>query len=114
AKQHKITPAPYAYTYYQLDTMCLKKGVQMEEISSLLNWDIDSIKYFNPTYKGTYIPKTEPNQCITGPLMHIGKLVSLEESLYSKSNDSENTLTDNSQDPSDLYPLTTTIVFENH
>lgn len=114
AKQHKITPAPSPYTYYQLDTMCLKKGVQMEEISSLINWDIDSIKYFNPTYKGTYIPKTEPNQCITGPLMHIGKLVSLEESLYSKSNDSENTLTDNSQDPSDLYPLTTTIVFENH
>ncbi len=114
AKQHHITAAPSPYTYYQLDTMCLKKGVQMSDISNLINWDIDSIKFFNPTYKGTYIPKTEPSQCITGPLMYIGKLVSLEDSLYNTSGNSEGLVEDNSQDASDLYPLSTTIVYDNH
>lgn len=113
AKQHQITAAPSPYTYYQLDTMCLKEGVYMKDIAELINWEIDSIKFFNPMYKGTYIPKTEPNQCITGPLKHIGKLVSLELNLY-KSSQPEIIVADNSSNPSELYPLQTKTVLERY
>jgi membrane-bound lytic murein transglycosylase D len=90
--------AAYLMTYYaennlipmeakihgsQLDTMCLTKGVHMETIERISGWNIEEIKVLNPVYKKTYIPLTFPNQCITGPLMKIGKLVSLEDSLYS-------------------------------
>lgn len=108
AKHHQIKAAPSPYTYYQLDTMCLKKGVKMEDISKLVDWSIDSIKYFNPVYKGTYIPKTEQNQCITGPLTYIGKLVSLEDSLYKIPTESDEA----TQDPTNttqLYPTETTV-----
>lgn len=81
-KEHNIIPFPSDLHLAQLDTMCLKQGVQMADISRLVNWDLEEIKSLNPIYKTTYIPKTEPAQCIQGPLTKIGELVSKEEELY--------------------------------
>lgn len=80
--EHNLTPMEAKIHYAQLDTMCLTTGVHMETISKLIDWDLDEIKYLNPIYKRTYIPLTYPNQCISGPLMKIGKLVSFEDRLY--------------------------------
>lgn len=80
--EHNIVPAAAKIHYFQLDTMCLKKGMHMSTISSLIDWPVDDIKTLNPVYKAQYIPFSEPNQCIVGPLEKIGKLVSLEDSLY--------------------------------
>ena len=84
--EHNIEPAPAKIHYYQLDTMCLTKGVHMSTIASLIDWPVEDIKTVNPIYKAQYIPFTQPNQCITGPLTKIGKLVSLEDSLYKLEN----------------------------
>jgi len=84
--EHNIEPAPAKIHYYQLDTMCLTKGMHMSTISSLIDWPVDDIKTLNPVYKAQYIPFTQPSQCITGPLTKIGKLVSLEDSLYKLEN----------------------------
>jgi membrane-bound lytic murein transglycosylase D len=81
-KEYNLTPAPPKIHYSQLDTMCLKKGVHMQSISKLLDWDVEDIHHLNPIYKTKYIPFTSPSQCIVGPLAKIGKLVSLEDSLY--------------------------------
>lgn len=81
-KEHNIIPFPSDLHFAQLDTICLKQGVQMADISRLVNWDLEEIKSLNPIYKTTYIPKTEPAQCIQGPLVKIGELVSKEEELY--------------------------------
>lgn len=80
--EHNIVPMDVNVHYAQIDTMCLTSGVHMNTISRLVNWDVDAIKSLNPIYKTTYIPKTEPGQCISGPLDKIGLLVSLEDSLY--------------------------------
>ncbi len=80
--EHNIVPAEAKIHYYQLDTMCLTKGIHMTTISSLIDWTTEDIKTLNPIYKAQYIPFTEPNQCISGPLQKIGKLVSMEDSLY--------------------------------
>jgi len=80
--EHNITPVEPKVHYAQLDTMCLSGGVHMATISKLVNWPVDDIKSLNPVYKTTYIPKTNPGQCITGPLEKIGLLVSLEDSLF--------------------------------
>lgn len=84
--EHNIVPAEAKIHYYQLDTMCLSKGIHMSTISSLVDWNIEDIKALNPIYKAQYIPYTEPYQCISGPLQKIGKLVSLEDSLYAMEN----------------------------
>ena len=80
--EHNLVPMEAKIHHAQLDTMCLGKGVHMETISRLLDWEVEDIKALNPTYKRTYIPQTVPPQCLTGPLMKIGKLVSFEDSLY--------------------------------
>jgi membrane-bound lytic murein transglycosylase D len=81
--EHNIVPAEAKIHYYQLDTMCLNRGIHMQTIAKLVDWTVEDIQILNPVYKTTYIPFTEPNrQCITGPLTRIGQLVSLEDSLY--------------------------------
>ena len=54
----------------------------MATIAQLVKWEQEDIKALNPVYKTSYIPHTQPNQCITGPLEKIGLLVSMEDSLY--------------------------------
>lgn len=82
-KEHNITPQEATIKYYELDTMCLKKGVHMETIADLLDISLEDIQRLNPIYKRSFIPKgvTEP-YCISLPLDQVGKLVSLEDSLY--------------------------------
>ncbi|MES2588729.1 MAG: LysM peptidoglycan-binding domain-containing protein [Bacteroidota bacterium] len=80
--EHNLVPMEAKIHYTQLDTMCLTRGMHMETIAKLVDWNIEEIQMLNPVYKRTYIPLTAPNQCISGPLMKIGKLVSLEDSLY--------------------------------
>jgi membrane-bound lytic murein transglycosylase D len=81
-KEHNIKPAAAKNTFYQLDTICLSKGVHMSTIEKLTAWSEDEVAVLNPIYKTRYIPGTDPKQCITGPFSEIGKLVSFGDSLY--------------------------------
>ena len=80
--EHNIVPMEAKWNYAQLDTICLKSGIHMSTISNLTGWELDEIQVLNPIYKTSYIPLTTPRQCISGPLLEIGKLVSLESELY--------------------------------
>jgi membrane-bound lytic murein transglycosylase D len=80
--EHNIVPAEAKIHYQQIDTMCLSAGIHMNTISKLVEWPIEEIQALNPVYKTTYIPKTSPPQCISGPLEKIGLLVSIEEDMY--------------------------------
>jgi len=80
--EHNIIPAEAPVHFVELDTMCLSQGIHMSTISELIDWNEADIKELNPIYKQSYIPETEPKQCIRGTLKTIGKLVSLEDSLY--------------------------------
>jgi len=80
--EHNIIPMEAKIHNAQLDTMCLKNGAHMNTISQLVNWDLEEIKTLNPVYKSTFIPKTTPARCITGPMEKITLLVSMEDSLY--------------------------------
>lgn len=84
--EHNIVPAEAVYHYTQLDTMCLSQGIHMSTITQLIGWEEADIKELNPIYKLSYIPQTDPGQCIKGPIQLIGKLVTLEDSLYALEN----------------------------
>jgi membrane-bound lytic murein transglycosylase D len=83
---HNIVPAEAKLTYYDLDTVCLRKGVQMQRVEALVGITVPEIQMLNPVYKGTYIPKTEPNQCITLPLEKIALFIEYEEDIYKSDN----------------------------
>jgi membrane-bound lytic murein transglycosylase D len=80
--EHNLLPAEPQIHYYQLDTLCLNRGIHMQTIEKLVSWSVEDIQSLNPVYKTSYIPPTLPRQCVTGPLQKIGLLVSLEDSLY--------------------------------
>jgi membrane-bound lytic murein transglycosylase D len=80
--EHNIVPMESNVAYYQLDTMLLQKGVHFETVSRITGMDVEEIKRLNPIYKRSYIPKGMPNYSIQLPLEEIGKLVSMEDSLY--------------------------------
>ena len=100
--EHNILPAPAKIHNAELDTMCLKKGLYMQTISSVLGWDLDEIKELNPLYKTEYIPASEKQRCVTGHSDRILRLVELEDSLYKldkpKYNTSIETVSNNDQD----------------
>jgi membrane-bound lytic murein transglycosylase D len=81
--EHNIIPIEAKLHNAQLDTICFNKAIHMNTISKLVSWDLEEIKVLNPIYKSTYIPKTSPPQCITGPMEKIYSLAGLEDSLYS-------------------------------
>ena len=80
--EHNIVPMEAKWNYGQLDTMCLRNGIHMSTITKLTGWELEEIQTLNPIYKTGYVPYTKQNQCITGPLKEIGKIVSLENELY--------------------------------
>ena len=80
--QHNILPATNKHHFYQLDTICLSKGIHMSTIEKLTGWSESEVATLNPIYKTKYVPQTEPKQCITGPIKEIGNLVSVIDSLY--------------------------------
>lgn len=80
--EHNIIPMEAKIHNAQLDTMCLSEGVHMATISKLINWEVEDIQSLNPVYKTTFIPKSKPARCITGPLEKISLLVSVQDSLY--------------------------------
>ena len=108
--EHNIVPMEADVGFYQLDTMCLSKGVHFKSISNLLGMEEEEIKRFNPIFKRDYVPK---EYCISMPLEQIGKLVSEEDSLlaieyelYEKpveaqtsNNTQQNTTQNNTQSP---------------
>lgn len=81
-KEHNIVAAPAKIYYVQLDTMCLKRGLNMSTISKALDWDLDQIKELNPIYKTGFIPASIRQRCVTGPLDKITLLVAKEDSIY--------------------------------
>lgn len=85
--EHNIIPAEAKVHYYQLDTMCLKKGVHFESINKVLGMELEEVQRYNPIYKRDYIPYSEGQYCVTLPLEQIGQLVSLEDSLYQEEMD---------------------------
>ncbi|MEN9699843.1 MAG: hypothetical protein RLZZ301_1041 [Bacteroidota bacterium] len=80
--EYNIIPMEAKLHNAQLDTICLKEGVHMSTISTLISWELSEIQALNPVYKTTFVPKMTPARCISGPLEKIGLLVSLEDSLY--------------------------------
>lgn len=79
---HNIVPAPAPALPSEIDTVCLKRGIQMRTLEAHLNWSLEDIHMLNPIYKRDFIPETDPKQCITMPLDKVSLFIDLEDSIY--------------------------------
>lgn len=79
---HNLIPAPAPALAHEIDTVCLKQGIRMRTLETVLYWSSDNIHLLNPIYKHDVIPDTDPKQCISIPLEKVGLFIELEDSLY--------------------------------
>lgn len=80
--EHNIQPIDDIVFDFELDTVCLRQGVHMTVIDSLLGIPVEDLQRYNPIYKTSYIPKTTPPQCISLPIPKISEWIALEDSIY--------------------------------
>lgn len=80
--EHNIRPRPPKIYDFEVDTVCLRDGLHMKVIDSLIGWNEEDIQALNPIYKTTYIPKTDPPQCIKIPQQYVGDWIAFEDSIY--------------------------------
>ena len=80
--EHNIKSRDAKFYDYQVDTVCLRGGLHMEVIDSLIDWSVADIQALNPIYKTKYIPKTETRQCLSIPHTYVGRWIEMEDSIY--------------------------------
>ena len=80
-KEHLIVPVNNNPHNISMDTMCFKSSMHMGTISKVIDWSLEDIIVFNPIFKTTFIPKSNPPFCISGPHEKINLVVGMEDSL---------------------------------
>ena len=80
-KEHLIVPVNINPHNISVDTMCFKSSMHMGTISKVIDWSLEDIKALNPIFKTTFIPKSNPPFCISGPHEKINLVVGMEDSL---------------------------------
>lgn len=82
-KEHRIFPKKAALTYFETDTIMVKKEMSFKHISELLDISVAQIEFLNPIYKLNVIPFQEDKaHYLRLPKNKIGLFVSNEEKVY--------------------------------
>lgn len=82
-KEHGIVPKKAQTTYFETDTIMVKREMSFKQISLLLDIPVEQIEFLNPIYKLNIIPFTEEkHHYLRLPKDKIGLFVSNEEKIY--------------------------------
>lgn len=82
-KEHGIVPKRPMVTYYETDTIKVKKQVSFKQINKMVDVPIDELEFLNPSYKYNIIPKIKSRDyLLVLPKKYIHDFVSVEDSLY--------------------------------
>lgn len=82
-KEHGILPKKATMTYFETDTIMVKKQMSFKHISELLDIPVEQIEFLNPIYKLKVIPFEEDKaHYLRLPKNKMGLFVSNEEKVY--------------------------------
>lgn len=83
ANEHNIKAKENTFTYFETDTVQIKRQLTFEQIYETLNVDIEVLQFLNPQYKLDIIPYIKGKEyTLTLPVKDIGNFVSNEQSIY--------------------------------
>jgi membrane-bound lytic murein transglycosylase D len=85
ANEHHIYPKDSEITYFETDTVHVKKKLTFKKIQNITGIDNKLLKNLNPQYKLNIIPADNDNFVLTLPKSLIGKFVSNEQKFYNSS-----------------------------
>lgn len=82
-KEHGIQPKKAPVTYFETDTIMVKKQMSFKQISDLLDIPMDQLEFLNPIYKLKVIPfEGDKPHFLRLPKNKMGLFVSNEEKIY--------------------------------
>ncbi|WP_317130151.1 lytic transglycosylase domain-containing protein [Flavobacterium profundi] len=82
-KEHKFKPQKAPLTYFETDTIMVKRRISFEQISEILDVPIEQIAFLNPIYKLDIIPyQDDKAHYLRLPKNKLGLFVSNEEKVY--------------------------------
>lgn len=82
-KEHGLQPLKSPKSYFETDTIAVKKEISFSHISDLLDVPVEQIEFLNPIYKLNIIPYVEGKQhFLRLPKDKLGVFVSNEEKIY--------------------------------
>ncbi|VXC25266.1 Lytic transglycosylase [Flavobacterium sp. 9AF] len=82
-KEHNFKPKKAPLTYFETDTIMIKRRISFEQISELLDVPMEQITFLNPIYKLDIIPYQEDKaHFLRLPKDKLGIFVSNEEKIY--------------------------------
>ena len=81
-KEHDIYAKNSKITFFETDTIHVKKKLTFQKISDVIGIDKDILKKLNPQYKLNIIPLITEFNVLTLPKNYIGKFVSNENKIY--------------------------------
>jgi peptidoglycan lytic transglycosylase D len=83
ANEHNIKAKESAITYFETDTVQVKRQLTFEQIYETLNVDIEVLQFLNPQYKLDIIPYIKgKNYTLTLPVKDVGNFISNEQQIY--------------------------------
>jgi membrane-bound lytic murein transglycosylase D len=82
-KEHGLQPKKAPMTYFETDTIAVKKRITFQQVSELLDIPVSQIEFLNPIYKLNVVPfdVAKPHY-LRLPKNKIGLFVSNEEKVY--------------------------------
>lgn len=82
-KELGLTPKKAPITYFETDTVAIKRAMSFKQIADLLDVSVEEIEFFNPTFKNNFIPSYETElYFLRLPKDKIGLFVSNEAKIY--------------------------------
>ncbi|WP_430399676.1 LysM peptidoglycan-binding domain-containing protein [Flavobacterium sp.] len=82
-KEHGLQPKKAPVTYFETDTIKVRKQLSFQQVSDLLDISVEEIKFLNPIYKLDIIPYNEDKpRFLRLPKNKLGLFVSNEDKIY--------------------------------
>jgi membrane-bound lytic murein transglycosylase D len=82
-KEHGLKPKKAPMTYFETDTIAVKKRITFQQVSELLDIPVSQIEFLNPIYKLNIIPfEVDKPHYLRLPKNKIGLYVSNEDKVY--------------------------------
>src|SRR5690606_341918 len=82
-KEHGLQPKKAVTSYFETDTIAVKREITFNQVSELLDIPVEQIEFLNPIYKLNIIPFVEGKQhYLRLPKNKLGLFVSNEEKVY--------------------------------
>ena len=85
ADKHDFTAVRPEYTYFETDTVRVKKVISLDQVSEVMDIDTEVLQFLNPAYKLDVIPVVKnENYTLRLPLDKVGTFVTHENAIYAK------------------------------